>query len=218
MFLLDHCISLHGCSDVNRLLSECSCRCLLTCLSIHRSLCSVATSSTISQRFLRDFITYARAVCKPQLGSLEVQQLLVQHYLDMRHAQQQGRGAGMLPHAMRHGVYLCRSLECSDREDAIVRSPSSLCSHGSSPFLMMLPLCIHYVCACVCSLCMLIVFCWMYGSLGSAKTISATPRQLESLIRLSQARAKMRLSAVVTAEDVRCAARYTLQYDEYAFV
>jgi DNA replication licensing factor MCM4 len=39
------------------------------------------------------------------------------------------------------------------------------------------------------------------------KTISATPRQLESLIRLSQALAKMRLSEFVTANDVKEATR-----------
>lgn len=41
-------------------------------------------------------------------------------------------------------------------------------------------------------------------SLGgrSMKTITATPRQLESLIRLSQALAKMRLSEIVTQQDV----------------
>mmetsp|Transcript_4509 Transcript_4509/g.9175 ORF Transcript_4509/g.9175 Transcript_4509/m.9175 type:complete len:153 (+) Transcript_4509:1959-2417(+) len=37
------------------------------------------------------------------------------------------------------------------------------------------------------------------------KTISATPRQLESLIRLSESIAKMRLSEAVTAEDVELA-------------
>lgn len=41
----------------------------------------------------------------------------------------------------------------------------------------------------------------------SLKTIAATPRQLESLIRLSQALAKMRLSETVTAEDVLEATR-----------
>jgi DNA replication licensing factor MCM4 len=46
-------------------------------------------------------------------------------------------------------------------------------------------------------------------SLGgrSLKTISATPRQLESLIRLAQALAKMRLSETVTAADVLEATR-----------
>lgn len=46
-------------------------------------------------------------------------------------------------------------------------------------------------------------------SLGgrSMKTITATPRQLESLIRLSQALAKMRLSEIVTAADVLEATR-----------
>jgi DNA replication licensing factor MCM4 len=39
------------------------------------------------------------------------------------------------------------------------------------------------------------------------KTITATPRQLESLIRLSQSLAKMRLSKVVTVNDVREATR-----------
>jgi len=39
------------------------------------------------------------------------------------------------------------------------------------------------------------------------KTISATPRQLESLIRISQALAKMRLEALVTPDDVREAIR-----------
>lgn len=34
------------------------------------------------------------------------------------------------------------------------------------------------------------------------KTITATPRQLESLIRLSEAFAKMRLSGVVQTDDV----------------
>ncbi len=44
------------------------------------------------------------------------------------------------------------------------------------------------------------------GGRGS-KTISATPRQLESLIRISQALAKMRLDPVVTDDDVREAIR-----------
>ena len=44
------------------------------------------------------------------------------------------------------------------------------------------------------------------GGRGS-KTITATPRQLESLIRLSQAFAKMRLSQVVTHYDVEEAIR-----------
>lgn len=46
-------------------------------------------------------------------------------------------------------------------------------------------------------------------SLGNrgTKTISATPRQLESLIRLSQALAKMRLSRDVLEDDVREAVR-----------
>jgi DNA replication licensing factor MCM4 len=39
------------------------------------------------------------------------------------------------------------------------------------------------------------------GGRGS-KTISATPRQLESLIRISQALAKMRLSDIVLRSDV----------------
>lgn len=37
---------------------------------------------------------------------------------------------------------------------------------------------------------------------GGGKTVSATLRQLESMIRLSEARAKMRLAATVTIEDV----------------
>ena len=44
------------------------------------------------------------------------------------------------------------------------------------------------------------------GGRGS-KTITATPRQLESLIRLSQALAKMRLSPTVTGYDVEEAIR-----------
>lgn len=39
--------------------------------------------------------------------------------------------------------------------------------------------------------------------MGQRKVISATPRQIESLIRLSESRAKMRLSQWVTAEDVK---------------
>lgn len=40
-------------------------------------------------------------------------------------------------------------------------------------------------------------------SLGNSKnTISATPRQLESLIRLSEARARLRFSKFVEKEDV----------------
>jgi len=42
---------------------------------------------------------------------------------------------------------------------------------------------------------------------GNPKTISATPRQLESLIRLSEALAKMRLSTVVERKDVQEAVR-----------
>jgi DNA replication licensing factor MCM4 len=37
---------------------------------------------------------------------------------------------------------------------------------------------------------------------SSRKTISATPRQLESLIRLSEARARLRFSKYVEKEDV----------------
>jgi DNA replication licensing factor MCM4 len=45
-------------------------------------------------------------------------------------------------------------------------------------------------------------------NIGSAfKTITATPRQLESLIRLSEAHAKMRLSEVVGRQDVEEAVR-----------
>lgn len=42
---------------------------------------------------------------------------------------------------------------------------------------------------------------------GNSKTISATPRQLESLIRLSESLAKMRFSEVVTRRDVNEAIR-----------
>lgn len=43
--------------------------------------------------------------------------------------------------------------------------------------------------------------------IGTKKTISATPRQLESLIRISEALAKMHLSNVVTADHVNEALR-----------
>ncbi len=42
----------------------------------------------------------------------------------------------------------------------------------------------------------------MRGQSGSKNTISATPRQLESLIRLSEARARLRFSQYVEIEDV----------------
>lgn len=42
---------------------------------------------------------------------------------------------------------------------------------------------------------------------AAEKRITATTRQLESMIRLSEAHAKMRLSSVVTADDVREASR-----------
>ncbi|KAL7490291.1 hypothetical protein ACHAW6_016045 [Cyclotella cf. meneghiniana] len=45
------------------------------------------------------------------------------------------------------------------------------------------------------------------GSGGRGRTISATPRQLESLIRLSESLARMRYSRVVTRSDVREAVR-----------
>lgn len=45
-------------------------------------------------------------------------------------------------------------------------------------------------------------------TLGNNKhTISATPRQLESLIRLSEARARLRLAPYVSREDVEEAIR-----------
>ena len=45
-------------------------------------------------------------------------------------------------------------------------------------------------------------------SIGNTKkTITATPRQLESLIRLSEAVAKMRLSQTVETDDVKEAVR-----------
>lgn len=43
---------------------------------------------------------------------------------------------------------------------------------------------------------------------GGRHTVSATPRQLESLIRLSEANAKMRLSPTVERKDVDEAMRY----------
>jgi len=45
------------------------------------------------------------------------------------------------------------------------------------------------------------------GLTGGKKTITATTRQLESLIRLSEAHARMRLSAEVTTQDVTEAVR-----------
>jgi DNA replication licensing factor MCM4 len=45
------------------------------------------------------------------------------------------------------------------------------------------------------------------GRGGGSKTITATPRQLESLIRISQSLAKMRLETRVTEDDVREAIR-----------
>ena len=45
------------------------------------------------------------------------------------------------------------------------------------------------------------------GNGGRGRTISATPRQLESLIRLSESLARMRFSRVVTRTDVREAVR-----------
>jgi len=45
------------------------------------------------------------------------------------------------------------------------------------------------------------------GNNSGTKTVAATPRQLESLIRLSTAQARMRLSNVVTANDVKEAIR-----------
>merc|ERR1719401_2418046 len=41
------------------------------------------------------------------------------------------------------------------------------------------------------------------GSSGRGRTITATPRQLESLIRLSEALARMKFSPVVTRDNVR---------------
>jgi DNA replication licensing factor MCM4 len=45
------------------------------------------------------------------------------------------------------------------------------------------------------------------GERNGKRTITATTRQLESIIRLSEAHARMRLSAEVRAEDVREAIR-----------
>lgn len=45
------------------------------------------------------------------------------------------------------------------------------------------------------------------GRMSSKTTITATPRQLESLIRISEALAKMRLSDQVEVRDVKEAAR-----------
>jgi DNA replication licensing factor MCM4 len=45
------------------------------------------------------------------------------------------------------------------------------------------------------------------GSGGRGRTIAATPRQLESLIRLSESLARMRYDTVVTRDDVREAVR-----------
>jgi DNA replication licensing factor MCM4 len=45
------------------------------------------------------------------------------------------------------------------------------------------------------------------GASGTGRTIAATPRQLESLIRTSEALAKMRFSSIVTKEDAKEALR-----------
>jgi DNA replication licensing factor MCM4 len=45
------------------------------------------------------------------------------------------------------------------------------------------------------------------GQIGNRKVITATPRQLESMVRLSEALAKMHLSDIVSADDVHEAAR-----------
>jgi hypothetical protein len=45
------------------------------------------------------------------------------------------------------------------------------------------------------------------GVRGGKKTITATPRQLESLIRLAEAHARLHLSEVVRAHDVQEAIR-----------
>jgi DNA replication licensing factor MCM4 len=49
------------------------------------------------------------------------------------------------------------------------------------------------------------------GGKGS-KTITATTRQLESLIRISQALAKMKLSNTATVDDVNESIRYLYLY------
>jgi DNA replication licensing factor MCM4 len=83
-------------------------------------------AGNIDQKFLRDYIQYARTNVAPEIGESAVE-VLVRGYLAMRALGDRGRGG---------------------------------------------------------------------------KTITATTRQLESLIRLSQALAKMRLSEVVTGGDV----------------
>ena len=85
--------------------------------------------SLVSQEFLREYITYSRQTCAPDLTP-EAEEALVQGYLAMR--AMGGRGG---------------------------------------------------------------------------KTITATPRQLESLIRISEALAKMRLADIVTDHDVNEAIR-----------
>lgn len=45
------------------------------------------------------------------------------------------------------------------------------------------------------------------SGLGKGKTITATPRQLESIIRISEALAKMRFSELVEPKDVEEAVR-----------
>lgn len=50
-------------------------------------------------------------------------------------------------------------------------------------------------------------YCNMRNLGNSKKTITATPRQLESMIRLSEALAKMRLSDSVEKEDIQEAVR-----------
>jgi DNA replication licensing factor MCM4 len=46
------------------------------------------------------------------------------------------------------------------------------------------------------------------GTLGGSNVVTFTTRQLESMIRLSEAHAKMRLSATVEQQDVEEAHRY----------
>lgn len=48
------------------------------------------------------------------------------------------------------------------------------------------------------------------GTIGNSKTITFTTRQLESMIRLAEAHAKMRLSSTVDLQDVEEAHRYII--------
>ena len=168
--------------------------------------------ATISVDTLRDYIAYARSQCKPKLSE-EAATTLIDGYVDMRR-----QGVSRKVGALRA---TCADEEWQDGPGEVTQLPPSSLDDGPSAgslsdtiacLMMADPSNLH---AEACKQTLPVYRAWGWARLRQlcpeqtsqrhrvyAQVITATPRQLESSVRLAEALAKMRLSPTVEREDV----------------